>query len=198
MSEAKSRIDMESDAWKEVLRLLEAGQIARALDRCRAYWDEAGGPAPRASGDDPLREFNRRLTVWQQIELYVWEVNRRPSNARSWKLLAYAYMRAGLYIPALLRAAEQALLASAAHEENAALAANIEEKMELCRRALAGDKEARAEIAKSERAFAENFFEFPTEVPMPEPFVNSGIVALPALKVTAAVIAPDLLEIIDG
>lgn len=107
-------------------------------------------------------------------------------------------MRAGLYIPVLLRAAEQALLASAARVEDASVTANLEEKMELCRRALAGGKEARAEIAEGEPAFAEGFSEFPAEVPMPEPFVDAGIVALPALKVTAAVIAPDLLEILGG
>lgn len=189
---------METGVWKEILSLLEDRRTFDALERWRGYWDQAGGPAPFASGDDPLRDLNRRLTVWQQIELYVWEVNRRPNNPRSWKLLGYAYMRAGLYVPVLLRAAEQALLASAARLEDAVLTANLEDKMELCRRALAGDKEARAEIAEGERAFAESFYEFPAEVSMPEPFINSGIVALPALKVTPAVIAPDLLEIIDG
>jgi hypothetical protein len=33
---------------------------------------------------------------------------------------------------------------------------------------------------------------------MPEPFVSSGVVGQPELEVTAAVIAPDLLEILNG
>ena len=189
---------MEEDIWKEIVGLLEAGEAAAAVARCRAYWDEVDGPRPQVEGDDLLREFNRRLTVWQQIDLFVWEVNRRPHNPRTWKLLGYAYMWAGLYIPLLLRAAEQALLASVAQEKDAALAANLEEKMELCRRALAGDKDARAEIAAGEQTFANNFVEFPASVPLPEPFVSSGVVGQPELKVTAAVIAPDLLEILNG
>lgn len=188
---------MDTGVWKEIVGLLETSGAAAAIERCRLYWDETGGPEPRASAEDSLRELNRRLTVWQQIDLYVGEVNRRPENPRSWKLLGYAYMWAGSYIPVLLRAAEQTLLASAAREDDGALAANLEEKMELCRNALAGDEEARAEIAESERLFAETFDEIPAEVPMPEPFVDAGIVGSAALKVTAAVIAPDLLEILD-
>lgn len=188
---------MDNDVLKEIVDLIEAGDAAAALERCSIYWDEAGGPPHRKSGDDPLRELNRRLTVWQQIELYVEEVDRRPENARAWKLLGYAYMRGGLYIPILLRAAEQALLASAAREDDEALVANLEEKMELCRQVIAGGKEARAEIAEGEKLFAEEFDVFPAEVPMPEAFVNARIAALPTLKVTAAVIAPDLLDILD-
>ncbi len=188
---------MDTSVWKEIVDLLEGGDAAAALERCRLYWDEAGGLPRRASGENSLREFNRRLTVWQQIELYVGEVDRRPENPRSWKLLGYAYMWGGLYIPVLLRAAEQALLASAAREDDEALVANLEEKMELCRQALAGGKEARTEIAGGEGLFAETFNVFPAEVPMPEAFVSARIVALPALKVTAAVIAPDLLDVLD-
>lgn len=188
---------MDTGVWKEIIGLLEVRDTAAALERCRLYWEETGGPAPRASVEESLREFNRRLTVWQQIDLYVGEVNRRPENPRSWKLLGYAYMWAGSYIPVLLRAAEQALLASAAREDDAALVVNLEEKMELCRKALAGGEEARAEIAESERLSAETFDELPAEVPIPEPFVNAGIVGSAALKVTAAVIAPDLLDILD-
>lgn len=188
---------MDASVRKDIVDLLEAGDAAAALERCRLYWDETGGLAPRASGEDSLRELNRRLTVWQQIELYAGEVDRRPDNPRSWKLLGYAYMWAGSYIPVLLRAAEQALLASAVREDDAAAAANLEEKMELCRQALAGGEEARAELAEGENLFAETFDELPAEVPMPEPFINAGIVGLPALKVTAAVIAPDLLDILD-
>jgi hypothetical protein len=188
---------MDASVWKEIVGLLEASDAAAAIERCRLYWDETGGPAPRSSAEDSLRELNRRLTVWQQIDLYVGEVNRRPENPRSWKLLGYAYMWAGSYIPVLLRAAEQALLASAAREDDAALTVNLEEKMELCRSALAGGEEARAEIAEGERLFAETFDELPAEVPMPEPFVDGGIVGSAALRVTAAVIAPDLLDILD-
>jgi hypothetical protein len=188
---------MDTGVWKEIVGLLEARDTAAAMERCRRYWEETGGPVPRASAEDSLRELNRRLTVWQQIDLYAGEVNRRPENPRSWKLLGYAYMWAGSYIPVLLRAAEQALLASAAREDDAALAANLEEKMELCRRALAGGEEARTEIAEGERIFAETFDQLPAEVPMPEPFVNAGIVGSAALIVTAAVIAPDLLDILD-
>jgi hypothetical protein len=188
---------MEATPWKDIAALLEAGEVAAALERCAAYWDETGGPPVRASGYDPVRELNRRLTVWRQIELYVGEIDRRPENPRSWKLLGYAYMWAGSYIPVLWRAAEQALLASAAREEDEALVANLEEKMELCRRALAGDEEARVEVAEGEKLFAASFAEFPPEIPMPRIFVRAGIVGLPALKVTAAVIAPDLLEILD-
>lgn len=191
------RVEMETSFWKEVVALLEAGDVTPALERCRTYWDETGGPPRRASGYDPLRELNRRLTVWHQIELYVGEIDRRPENSRSWKLLGYAYMWAGLYIPVLLRAAEQAFLASAAREDDEALVANLEEKMELCRRALAGNEEARIEIAEGGKMFAASFDEFPPEVPMPKAFVRAGVVGLPALKVTAAVIAPDLLEILD-
>jgi len=188
---------MDTSGWKDIFDLLEAGDAAAALDRCRLYWDEAGGPPRRSSGEDSLRELNRRLTVWQQIELYAGEVDRRPENPRSWKLLGYAYMWGGLYIPVLLRAAEQALLASAAREDDEALVANLEEKMELCRQAIAGDKAARTEIAGGEQLFAEKFDVLPAEVPMPEVFVSARIVGLPALKVTAAVIAPDLLDILD-
>jgi hypothetical protein len=106
-------------------------------------------------------------------------------------------MWGGLYIPVLLRAAEQALLASTAREDDEALVANLEEKMELCRQALAGGKEARTEIAGGEGLFAETFNVLPAEVPMPEAFVSARIVALRALKVTAAVIAPDLLDVLD-
>ncbi len=188
---------MDDDVLKEIVDLIEAGDVATALKRCSIYWDEVGGPQHRTSGEDPLREINRRLTVWQQIELYVGEVDRRPDNARSWKLLGYAYMWAGLYIPVLLRAAEQALLASIAREDDEAVISNLEEKMELCRQAIAGSEEARSEIAGGERVFANTFDVFPAEVSMPEVFVNARIVALPALKVTAAVIAPDLLDILD-
>jgi hypothetical protein len=190
---------MGSDARREITALLAAGDADGALDRCRAYFDEVGGPeAEPGEGNDYLREFNRRLTVWQQIELYVREVDRRPQNKRSWKLLGYAYMWAGLYVPVLLRAAGQAFLASAAREENAAPAANLEEKIELCRLALAGDEEARAELATGGRTFAAEFAEFPAVVPMPEPFVCAGIVGERELKVTAAVIAPDLLDVLNG
>lgn len=105
-------------------------------------------------------------------------------------------MRAGLYVPVLLRAAEQAFLVSAAQEENASLAANLEEKMELCRAALAGDRNARAELAEGESAFAAEFEEFPAAVPLPEPFVEAGIAAESELKLTAAVIAPDLWDLL--
>lgn len=189
---------MGSDVREDIAALLEAGDVDGALERCRAHFDEVGGPAARPDEDDYLREFNRRLTVWQQLELYVREVDRRPHNTRSWKLLGYAYMWAGLYVPILLRAAEQAFLISTSQEEDAALAANLEEKMELCRAALAGDKNARAELAAGEQAFATEFEEFPAVVPMPEPFVNSGIVPERELKVTAAIIAPDLLDILNG
>ncbi|HUV86235.1 MAG TPA: hypothetical protein VMX79_03895 [bacterium] len=188
---------MDASVRKDIVDLLEAGDAAAALERCRLYWDETGGPPRRTSGDDSLRELNCRLTVWEQIELYVGEVNRRPDNPRSWKLLGYAYMWAGSYIPVLLRAAEQALLASAAREDDAAMAANLEENMELCRQALAGGEDARAEIAGGERLFAETFGELPAEVSMPDPFVAAGIVGSAALKVAAAVIAPDLLDILD-
>ena len=188
---------MGSDVREDIAALVEAGDVDGALERCRAYFDEAGGPAARPDDNDYLREFNR-LTVWQQLELYVWEVDRRPRNARAWKLLGYAYMWAGLYIPILLRAAEQAFLISTAQEEDAALAANLEEKMELCRAALAGDKNARAELAAGEQAFTTEFEEFPAVVSMPEPFVKSGIVPERELKVTAAIIAPDLLDILNG
>lgn len=189
---------MTSDALKEIASLLAAGDVDGALERCRVYFDEVGGPAARAEEDDYLREFNRGLTVWQQLELYVWEVDRRPHNARSWKLLGYAYMWAGVYVPILLRAAEQAFLISAAHEEDAALVANLEEKMEICRAALAGDKDARGELAAGEQAFSKEFEDFPAAIPMPEPFVSSGIAPGRELKVTAAIIAPDLLDILNG
>ena len=188
---------MDAGVWKEILAMLEAGDAVAALERCRVYWEQIGGPAPRASARDSLRELNRRLTVWEQIGLYVGEVNRRPDNPRTWKLLGYAYMWAGAYIPVLLRAAEQALLASAAREDDAALTVNLEEKMELCRNALAGAEEARAEIAEGERLFARTFDVLPDEVAMPEPFVSAGIVGAAKLKITAAVIAPDLLDILD-
>jgi hypothetical protein len=189
---------MASDALKDIASLLEAGDVDGALERCRAYFDEIGGPAYRPEEDDYLREFNRGLTVWQQLDLYVGEVDRRPHNPRSWKLLGYAYMWAGVYVPILLRAAEQAFLISTAYEEDAALVANLEEKMELCRLALTGDEGARGELAAGERAFAKEFEDFPAAIPMPEPFVNSGIVPGRELKVTAAIIAPDLLDILNG
>jgi hypothetical protein len=189
---------MASDTWAEIIALAEGGDAAAAIERCRAFWDELGGPPEKPTGeDDPVRALNSRLTVWQQIELYVGEVNLRSANPRTWKLLAYAYMWAGSYVPVLLRAAEQALLASVAREEDEGRAANIDEKMELCRRALAGEKEARAELVAGEEAFAAKFTDFPARVPMPEPFVRSGVVRQTELTITAAVIAPDLLDILN-
>jgi hypothetical protein len=164
-----------NDTPKEIASLLAAGDVDGALARCRAFFDEVGGPAVRAEEDDYLREFNRGLTVWQQLELYVWEVDRRPHNARSWKLLGLAYMWAGVYVPIVLRAAEQAFLISAAHEED-----------------------ARGELAAAEQAFSKEFDDFPDAIPMPEPFVVSGIAPGRELKVTAAIIAPDLLDILNG
>lgn len=189
---------MASAELKDIASQLEAGDVDGALERCREYFDDVGGPASRPEEDEQLRDFNRGLTIWQQLDLYVWEVDRRPHNARSWKLLGYAYMWAGIYVPVLLRAAEQAFLISTAHEEDAALVANLEQKMELCRLALAGDKDARGELAAGERAFAKEFEDFPVVIPMPEPFVNSGIVPGREIKVTAAIIAPDLLDILNG
>jgi len=189
---------MGNDVPQDIAELLDAGDVEGALARWRAHFDDVGGPAARPDEDDYVREFNRRLTVWQQLELYVWEVERRPHNARSWKLLGYAYMWAGLYVPILLRAAEQAFLISSAHEEDAALTSNLEEKMELCRLALGGDEDARAELAAGEHAFARQFETFPAVIPMPEPFVHSGIAPQRELKVTAAIIAPDLLDILNG
>ncbi|MGD8718798.1 MAG: hypothetical protein PVH29_08245 [Candidatus Zixiibacteriota bacterium] len=189
---------MAADVWAGIIALVEAGDAAAAVERCLAFWEREGGPAERPEGDDdPIRALNSLLTVWQQIELYVGEVNRRSANPRTWKLLAYAYMWAGAYVPALLRAAEQALLASAAREEDEGRAANIDEKMELCRRALAGEKEARAELIAGEEAFAAKFTDFPARVPMPELFVRSGAARQAELTITAAVIAPDLLDILN-
>jgi len=187
---------MKREGWDEVVAAAAAGDINTALSRCRRFWDGTGGPAPQ--GDDGvIRELTSRLNVWEQITLFVWEVNRRPHNARTWKLLAYAYMWAGLYIPALLRAAEQAFLVSMAHEEDDALKENINGKIELIRYALAGDAEARAELAMGERAFAAAFDGFPEQVPMPEAFVTMGIVARPALPVTTAALAQDLRELLE-
>jgi len=182
-------------SWDDVMALADDGDGAAAVAACLDFWDREGG-VPPASAEDGLRDFTRRLTVWDQISLFVGEVDRRPHNARVWKLLGYAYMWAGLYIPALLRAAEQAFLVNAAHEDDEGRARNAEEKVELCRRALAGDEAARAEIAAGEEAFASPADEIPAEVPMPAAFQVMGVVDRPALRVTAAVVAPDLLDLL--
>jgi len=183
---------------EEIIELLERGETETALAHCRALWEETAGPSPPGTEPDFVGELNRRLTVWEQLELYVGEVNRRPANPRTWKLLGYAYMWAGLYIPVLLRAAEQAFLASTAYEEDSSLRLNLDEKMELCRRALAGEAEARAELAAGGETFARAFEKFPPAVPFPDPFLQAGVTARAELTVTTAVVAPDLLDLLDG
>jgi len=182
---------MNDDAWKEVVAAAAAGDVAGATALCREYWERTSGPA--GGTDETIRDFTSRLTVWEQIELWVGELDRRPHNARAWKLLGYAYMWAGLYIPALLFAAEQALWASHAHAEDEPARENLEEKVELCRRVRGGDAGAKAELASGEKAFAAPFERFPAEVPFPGAFIRMGVVTADALQVTAALVAPDLL-----
>jgi hypothetical protein len=189
---------MNRSLAEEIIMLLERGEIETALAQCRAMWEEtAGPPAPRGETDF-VGELNRRLTVWEQLELYVGEVNRHPTNPRTWKLLGYAYLWGGLYIPVLLRAAEQAFLASTAYEEDPSLLVNLDEKMELCRRALAGEAEARAELAAGGETFARPFKTFPPHVSFPDPFVQAGVASRAELTVTTAVVAPDLLDLLNG
>lgn len=181
--------------WERAQAALAAGDVDTAIATCLRFWDETGGPAVRPDNDEGLRSFTSGLTVWRQIDLLVAEINRRPHNPRSWKLLAYAYMWAGLYIPALLRVAEQAWLVCEAHyEDDAAAAANAREKLELTGRALAGDEEARAELAAGEKGFTVPFEVFPEEVPFPEPFWAMGVVDRRTLILNAESLAPELRD----
>jgi len=186
---------LENTLWVEAQAAITKGSVDEAIDKCLRYWDLAGGPSPQPAGDGALREFTTHLTVWRQIELFVAEIDRRPHNPRTWKLLAYAYMWGGLYIPALLRAAEQAWLVCEAHyDEDDTAAANAREKYELTRRVIAGDGDARTELAAAEKAFAAPFDEFPEEVPFPEPFMMMGIVDRRAYHIDAGSLAPELRE----
>jgi len=184
--------------WGEVQTKLAAGDVAGAAAACASYWDAVGGPDARGDGDGSLRELTTRLTVWEQVALFVREVDRRPRNPRSWKLLGYAYLRAGAYVPALLFAAEQAFAASAAYTEDEPGRQNLEEKQELCRRAAAGDGDARAEIASAEASFAAPFETFPGAVPFPAAFVRAGVTTRAALELTAGALAPDLRTLCEG
>lgn len=189
---------MEGVTWGDVVKTAAEGNIEEAIGKCHAYWEKTGGPPAAASVEEDVRAFTRYLNVWQQIRLFVDEVDRRPHNARTWKLLAYAYMWAGVYIPALLRAAEQAFLVSSAHEEQPSVQEVLEEKIEIIKKVLAGDKDARAELALAERAFAAPFDAFPEDVPMPRVFITMGLVNQPSLIVTMASLAPDLRALLDG
>jgi len=183
-----------AETWEAALTAAAAGDGPAALEACWAWWDRTGGPGLAEKDDVSLREVASRLTVWDQIALWVGEIDRRPHNSRSWKMLGYAFMRGGLYIPNLFSAAEQAFLVSEAHTEDEPARVILLEKIELCREARAGNISVRAELAAAEEAFAVPFGAFPEEIVLPEAFVQMGVCPGRTLKVTPAVIAPDVLD----
>lgn len=179
--------------YKEILSNIAKDDRESALDSFAAYFDEIGGPVHEISeGDDPVRRLNLEFTVWEQIEIYKNEVDRRPDNPRSWKLLGYAYMCAGLYAPILLHLAEHCLQASVARYEDDSLIINLNEKIEVIANARRGDDTARREILEAEAGLACAFDDFPETVPVPLVFYENGIVAVPEIGISETSLATDI------
>jgi hypothetical protein len=177
---------------EEILRLLERGERAEALQRYGYMLDEMGGPGP-ANAEDVVVVINRCLNVWEQIGIFAAEVDTRPENARSWKLLGLAYARGGVYVTPLLRLAECAFEAAAVREGDPAVRANIEGKTELVRAAAAGDEGSLVGFLESEGVLSASTGYLPEEVPVPALFVQAGIIGKPAVPVDENTIATGLL-----
>jgi hypothetical protein len=163
------------DGAREILRLLEKGERIEALGRYRHLLDEMGGPGP-ANEKDPVVKVNRCLDVWEQIIIFAAEVDVRPENARSWKLLGLAYARGGVYVTPLLRLAGCAFEAALVRENDPPMRSNIEEKIE------------------GEGTLVEPTEFLPVEVPVPDLFVQAGIINKKAVPVNASTVAAGLLN----
>jgi hypothetical protein len=179
--------------YKEILSNIEKGDRESALDSFAAYLDEIGGPVYEISEeDDSVRRLNLEFTAWEQIEIYNNEVDKRPDNPRSWKLLGYAYMCAGLYAPILLHLAEHCLQASVARYEDDSLIINLNDKIEIIEKARRGDVDARKELLETEVGLACAFDAFPETVPVPLTFYENGLVAVPEIEINETSLATDI------
>ena len=176
---------------EEILRLLEKGERTEALRRYGYMLDEMGGPGP-ADAEDAVVVINRCLGAWEQIGVFVAEVDTRPENARSWKLLGLAYARGGVYVMPLLRLAECAFEAAAVREGDPAVRANIEEKIELVRAAAVSDERSLVGFIESEGVLSAPTDYLPDEVPVPALFVRAGIIGKPAVLVDENTVATGL------
>lgn len=181
-------------AYEEITKELEQGNRKSALDSFSAYLDEIGGPVVGfTEEDDRVRRLNLEFTVWEQIDVYNIEVGRRPDNPRSWKLLGYAYICAGLYVPILLYLAEHCLQASIVRYEDESLQTNIREKIDIIEKARNGDDEVRRGILEAEAGLARAFECFPKTVPVPAVFFENKIVAGSEIEINESDIATDVL-----
>jgi hypothetical protein len=175
------------DGAREILRLLENGERREALGRYRHLLDEMAGPGP-ANEEDSIVKVNRCLSVFAA------EVDLRPENARSWKLLGLAYARGGVYVTPLLHLAGYAFEAALVRENDPAMRSNIEEKIELVKAAVAGNEESLIGLMEGEAMLIEPTEILPEEIPVPELFVQAGIINKNAVPVNASTIAAGLLN----
>jgi hypothetical protein len=181
--------------FKDIPHMLRNGDREAALLSYEAYLDEIDGPSSEEfDDDDPVREFNPLFTVWEQIEIYHREVERRPDNPRSWKLLGYAYMCAGGYVPVLLYLAEHCLQASIARYDESPLIDNLKDKLGIVERARQGDNDAHVELLGLEAGIAGAFEEFPEKVPVPRVFFENNIIDSPDIEITKSTLAMGILE----
>ncbi|MCP4231848.1 MAG: hypothetical protein GY771_17100 [bacterium] len=181
--------------YDDISRFLKKSDREAALQSFKTYLDEIGGPDNESSdGHDPVREINAEFTVWEQIVLYNHEVERRPDNPRSWKLLGYAYMCAGGYVPLLLYLAEHCLHASIARYGNNPLIDNLEDKLDVIERVRRGDTDARVQLLGLEAGVAGAFDEFPERVPVPRIFYENNIIASPEIEINESALVMDILE----
>ncbi len=179
--------------YKEILSNIAKGDRKSALDSFAAYLDEIGGQAYEISEeDDPVRRLNLEFTVWEQIEVYTTEVDQRPDNPRSWKLLGYTYMCAGFYVPILLHLAEHCLQASVIRYDDNSLVNNLSDKLDIIEKARSGDEDARKELLEAEVGLACAFDDFPETVPVPLVFYENGIVAVPEIEINETGLAADI------
>lgn len=170
---------------------MDKGERAEALRRYGYMLEETGGPGP-ADAEDAVVVINRCLDVWEQIGIFAAEVDARPDNARTWKLLGLAYARGGVYVTPLLRLAEFAFEAAAVREDDQAVRANIEEKIGLVRAAAAGDEGSLVDLIGSESVLSAPTGYLPNEVPVPALFVQAGIINEPAVPVDDSTLAVGL------
>lgn len=181
--------------YNDISRFLKKGDRKAALRSFMEYLDEIGGPDNENSdSDDPIREINTGFTVWEQIELYNREIERRPDNPRSWKLLGYAYMCAGGYVPILLYLAEHCLEASIARYEKSPLIDNLKDKLDVIERARRGDTDARVQLLGLEAGVASAFDEFPERVFVPSVFYENNIVNSSEIEINESTLSMDILE----
>lgn len=173
--------------------MLENGERREALGRYRQLLNETGGPG-FAGEEDPITRINRCLDVWEQINVFAAEVDIRPENARSWKLLGLAYARGGVYVTPLLKLAECAFEAALVREEDPVIRSNIAEKVELVKAAIAGDEGSLVGLIEGEGILVEPTEFLPEEVAVPDLFVQAGIISKRAVPVDTNTIAAGLLN----